>query len=303
MVSEAICLTKFSKGNLTGWRKLVPMLLLGVPALLVTMKMLSVGGPWLSETLSLRDVPDSMYSRVSYIMFVPLGAVIVVLTRLTLGIRVLGPFRSILLAIAFQITGIPAGLVFMALVIGVVTFIRPFLKSIRIPYFGRVSVILSAVAAIMILTLIAGESLEAETIRGVAYFPIVVLCLAGDGFARTLVKEGTRSALWRGLMTAVVGIVITLIASVHALESFMLRYPEVLIFEIGLIMVIAEYFDLRLFQDLNPKPMKKKRKTSGKSSGVKKSTGKRKRSKSVQREKRPATPREADLEVVGAGRE
>jgi hypothetical protein len=101
-----------------------------------------------------------------------------------------------------------------------------------------------------------------------------------------------------------VAVVITLMASVHVLEVFMLQYPEVLIFEIGLIMVIAEYFDLRLLQDLNPKPdEKKKRGGSGKGPGGNGSTRKRKRRRSGEREVYPDVPANAELEPVGAGRE
>lgn len=261
-----------SKGNLTGNRKLVLVILLGVPLALMAAKLSGLGGGFLSDGLSLLRVPGHMHDRVRYILFVPLGALVVVLTRLTLGIRVLGPFRSILLAIAFQITGILPGLIFLALVIAVICVVRPVLKAIRIPYFGRVSVILSTVAAIMMTALIASTWLEAEVLLGVAYFPIVVLCLAGDGFARTLVKEGARSALWRGAMTALVAILITLMADIPGFETFMLRFPEILFLEIGLIIAIAEYFDFRLLQDLNPKA-KERRKATRKSGKASKTVG------------------------------
>ena len=74
-------------------------LLIGLPLALMIGKL-----SWLptSEVLrqfvSLSGVPGEMSDRVSYVLFIPLGALVVVVVRLTLGIRVLGPFRSILLA-------------------------------------------------------------------------------------------------------------------------------------------------------------------------------------------------------------
>ena len=207
---------------------------------------------FLSRTISLADLPARMHGRLEYVLFVPMGAILVVLCRLTLGIRLLGPFRSILLGVAFQITGILAGLLFLVPVIASIVGIRPTLKAMRLPYFGRVSVILSLVSAIMIVMMLLGNFLDADSLRHVAYFPIVVLCLVGEGFARTLAKEGAPSALWRGSMTVAVAILLTWLSQVPALRRLLLEYPELLVVQIGGIIAISEFFDLRLLRWMNP---------------------------------------------------
>jgi hypothetical protein len=198
-----------------------------------------------------------MHHRVTYILFVPFGATLVVFFRLFLGIRLLGPFRSILIAVAFQITGIPLGLGFLAVVTGVIVAIRPRIKAIHLPYFARVSIILSAVALIMIIALLSSAWLDIDALRRMAYFPIFALSLTAEGFARTLSKEGLKSATWRGFMTAFVAVLITLISQIVGFRNLFLYYPELLIIQIGCIMVIAEFFDLRLLQHLNPPTAKK----------------------------------------------
>ena len=210
-----------------------------------------------SRVFSLADIPAKMHRRVAYILFVPFGATLVVFFRLTLGIRILGPFRSILLAVAFRITGILPGLIFLVIVVGIVVYIRPRIRAIRLPYFARVSVILSAVASIMIIALLASTWFGSDSLRKMAYFPIIVLSLMGEGFARTLSKEGLTSAMWRGTTTVLVALLITLLTQMNGFRSLFLHYPELLIVEIALIVVIAEYFDLRLLQGLNPAPEEK----------------------------------------------
>src|SRR5512142_254548 len=69
---------------------------------------------FLAQHASLTDAPRGLQHTLNDILFVPIGALIVVVFRLTLGIRVLGPFRSILLAFAFLTTGITVGLIFLA---------------------------------------------------------------------------------------------------------------------------------------------------------------------------------------------
>ncbi|OHB68671.1 MAG: hypothetical protein A2V70_07120 [Planctomycetes bacterium RBG_13_63_9] len=207
---------------------------------------------FLSRAVSLADVPVEMHRRLQYVLFVPLGAILVVLCRLTLGIRVLGPFRSILLALAFQITGILQGIAFLVVVVAAIVGIRPTLKAMRLPYFGRVSVILSLVSVIIVFAMLLASWVEVESLRRVAYFPLIVLCLVGDSFSRILVKEGPRSALWRGTMTILVGVLLTCLAAMPVLRQLLLDYPELLIAQIGCIVVVCEFLDWRLLQWMNP---------------------------------------------------
>ncbi len=240
-------------------QKLALRLLFIIPLLVIIGKLpLAPTAQLFTKFLSLAHVSQSMGSRLEYVLFVPLGAVLVVLFRLTLGIRILGPFRSILLAVAFQRTGIPLGLIFLAIVIALIVTARPMLRDIRLPYFGRVSVMLSEVAVILTITMLAGEWLEADTLLQVAYFPIIALCLTADGFARVLSREGVPSALWRGATTALVAVLIALLSRSQAAKETLLRYPELLFMQIGCIVFIAKFLDFRLLRGLNP-PVAKSR--------------------------------------------
>lgn len=261
---------RLSKGNLSGKQKLTLAVLLAAPLLLILGKWSVLpSSEFLTRFFSLAETPKDLQHRIRYILFVPFGAVLVVFFRLTLGIRVLGPFRSILIAVAFQITGIVLGLLFLTIVIGAIVAIRPLLKAIRLPYFGRVSVILSAVASLMVIGSFCSSWLGIEPLRRVAYFPIVVLCLTGEGFARTLTREGLRSAMWRGTMTAFVAVLITLLSQIPGFMHLLLRFPELLIAQVGCVVLIAEFLDLRLLQWLNPSIDKKR------SSGRAKKTSRR----------------------------
>lgn len=198
------------------------------------------------------DLSKSMQHRVAYITFIPFGATVAVLFRLVLGIRLFGPFRSILIAIALKIMGIPLGLIFLVVVVGIVVVIRPVFKALKLPYFARVSVILCVVALIMLVALNISTCFDFKPLSRVVYFPIISLCLMGESVARSLSKEGMRSALWRAAMTVLVGIFITLIARINGFRSLFLYFPELLIVQIAFNVIIAEYFDLRLLACLNP---------------------------------------------------
>jgi len=249
---------KLGKGNLSGKQRLILAMLIVGPLVLMVCKWSALPtSEFFMRAFSLAHLSGNKESRVEYILSVPFGATLVVFFRLFLGIRLLGPFRSILLAVAFLITGILPGLAFLAAVIGIVLAIRPFVKAIRLPYFARVSVVLSIVALVMLIALLSSTWLGFESLSRVAYFPIIALCLMGEGFAGTLSKEGLGSALWRGTMTAFVAVLIASLFQIDGFRKVFLYFPELLIFEIGCIIVIAEFLDFRLLTRLNPPAVEK----------------------------------------------
>lgn len=217
-------------------------------------------GSWLSASLSFEALPHEMRSRAAHLLFAPLGALVVVLVRLTLGIRVLGPFRSVLLAIAFEVTGPFVGLAFFAVVLAVVMLVRPVFKRMKLPYFGRSTALLIAVAGTIVLTMLLGLALGLKNVERVAYFPIVVLTLTGEAFAATYRREGRKSAFWRAAATAATALLITAIASIPQARHFLMAYPELVFLQLVAVPLICEFLNLRLLQHLNPRPIKKKKK-------------------------------------------
>jgi hypothetical protein len=234
--------------------------LLGAAAALIAYKLSGFPGSGsLAAGLSFEHLPPEMRARTHHLLFTPLGALIVVFARITLGIRVLGPFRSVLLAIAFQVTGSLIGVAFFALVIGVVVVLRPVLKRMKLPYFGRSAAMLAAVAGMIVLAMLVGLALGWHEVERIAYFPVVVLTLAGDAFAMAIRREGWRSAVWRATATVVVALLIASLASIRVLQDALVRYPELVLATLAGIVIVCEYLNMRLFQHLNPAPVKKKK--------------------------------------------
>lgn len=207
---------------------------------------------FLASHLSLLSTPPGLRRTVSDILLVPIGALVVVLFRTTLGVRVLGPFRSVLLAFAFLVTGIGLGLLFLAATVAIIVLARPVIKSLRLPYYGRVSLMLSAVALLMIVGTLSGTWLQSPSLRNVAHFPIVVLVLVGEKVAVTIADEGVWSGLWRAAMTALVGVIVTGVASIPGIGRVLLERPELLLVEMALIVIVSTVCGWRLLENVNP---------------------------------------------------
>lgn len=245
---------------LTVWVVVAGLLL--VPALLMFGK--SAGMPtaeMLRHHVSLDNLTPALRGKVTDILFVPVGALVVVVFRLTLGLRVLGPFRSVLLAFALLATGAAVGVAFLAVTVGVLLLCRPLIKALRLPYFGRISIMLSTVAVAIVAGALVGSSLGYARLEEVAYLPVVVICLVGEAVARTVRREGVGSGTWRAVVTVLAAVLVALLVSLEPLRTRFAEYPELIFLPIAGIVVVSRFLDFRLLASLNPKPEKRSRRT------------------------------------------
>jgi hypothetical protein len=199
---------------------------------------------------SLGDIPKHMQTHVEYMMFVPLSAVVVAFFRLTLGMPVLSLFRPILTAIAFRVMGIPMGVGFLVFVLVSILLIKPLLTGAH--YYARVPVLLSIVSSFMVMPLILTRWWHEAWLQHLAYFPLISLALICEAFVRTLDEKGLAEAAWPTFNTIVVGIVINLIAAYHGALHLLTRFPELLIMQVGVVLLIAEYMHFELLEGKNP---------------------------------------------------
>lgn len=230
-------------------------ILAALPLVTITLRMLALpgfgpaalgsAGDVLDRVLSLSDVPPSQRDHVLYLLFVPTCALLVALARLTFGLRILG-FRSILMSVAFHQSGVAPSLLLIAIAVVTVLLLRPWLRHLQLPYYARISVILCVAAMTMVGALLAGPWVSSDITRGMAYFPVIVLGMTAEGIARSADRDGSWRALWLAINTVVLALVMVLVCRIPLLRGFVLRFPEIVLTQIVAIVLIAEFFQLRI---------------------------------------------------------
>ncbi len=200
----------------------------------------------------------SLLVHIDRLMLMALAAVVVVFFRQTLGIRMLGPVRPILIALSFQFTGFLIGASFIIGTMVMIALIRPALRRARISYFGRIAIILNIIALLIILTIKMSQHYQLQEWLVVGMLPVVVLTFASDGFARTLSKEGLRSAAWRAMTTILIAGFVHLLVAGPRVLAFMRENPAVLLVQMLVIVLISKKLNLQLLAFLNPAPQGKR---------------------------------------------
>ena len=202
-------------------------------------------GEALDGWITLDWVPPSDHRSILYLLLLPSAALLVTFTRLTLGVRVLG-LRAILIGIGFRAAGFLPSLALMAVVVGTILLIRPWIRGIRLPLYARIAVILCLSSTIMIGALLIAPRLHSETVWGVAFFPVIIMAMLAEGIAKTIEQDNAVTAAWRAGWTIALALVI---AGVDVLiAGFMFQFPELILTQLIGIIFVAEFFDLRLLE-------------------------------------------------------
>lgn len=211
------------------------------------------GGGWLrqfgellNQSVSLDWVPPADRRKILYLVFLPTGAMLVAVARLTFGLRVLG-LRAILISIGFQQSGVVPSLMLMAIVVAIIVAIRPWTRSIRLPMYARTAIIVGLSSAIMVGALLIAPWVRSEAVWSVAFFPVIIMAMLAEGVARTLEQGDAVLAGWRAGWTVALAL---FIFSIHgSLKGLLIGFPELMITQLVAVVMISEFFDLRLLEE------------------------------------------------------
>jgi D-alanine-D-alanine ligase len=235
---------------------------LGVlPMLLVSLRVLALSGnwqppllpvgDWLNQNFHLLWIAAADRDAVLHVVQLPLAALLVALTRLSLGIRVLG-FRAILIAIGFQEIGMLPSLLLILVIAFCVVSVRPLMRRSGMPLYARVATILSIVAATMAGGMLLGQAVGSATLWSFAFFPVVILAMLAESIADTVARESNAMAAWRTSTTIALAVVIAVISGWPPLRQLTLACPELILTQMVLAVLVSEFIDWRLFEDFNP---------------------------------------------------
>ncbi len=205
-------------------------------------------GQFLNSVVTLEWVPTLQRHAIIYVMLVPTAALLITLARLTLGLRVLG-FRSVLIAVGFQEVGMGPSLLLIAVVVGVITILRPWMRRVRLPLYARISLILAITACIQVTFLMVGSWQRSLTLFNLAFFPVIILAMMAEGIAGTLDQNRPATAAWRLGWTLVIALLLHALMNFGPFLKLLLQAPELIVLQIVAIVMVSEFMDFRLLQD------------------------------------------------------
>ncbi|MEQ3632833.1 MAG: inactive transglutaminase family protein [Thalassolituus sp.] len=155
---------------------------------------------------SIQSLPVEEQAMFKTILLLPVGALIVCILRILVGIRTSGTFMPVLIALAFVQTSLGTGLIGFSLVVAVGLFIRSYLSRLNLLLVARITaVIISVIGIISIFSVLSYKLGLTEGLK-ITFFPMIILSWTIERMSILWEEEGGREVMIQGggsLLTAV----------------------------------------------------------------------------------------------------
>ena len=198
--------------------------------------------------LSLQSLPIAEQGMFKLIMTLPVGALVVVLMRLLVGVPTSGTFMPVLIALAFLQTELLAGLVGLVLVVGAALLLRFYLSALNLLLVARIATIV--VLVIALVTVLAVVSYRLGLISGLAitFFPMVILAWTVERMSILWEEEGPLEALIQGAGSLLVAVLAYLVMSLATVRHLAFNFPELHLCVLAAILLLGRYTGYRLLE-------------------------------------------------------
>lgn len=206
---------------------------------------------------SLYTLPGSQQNAFKQILVIPIGALIVVIMRIFVGIRTMGTFMPILFSLAFMQTTLLSGIIMFFVILSAGLFVRTYLTRLQLLLVARISAVIVVVIAIMSIMSIVSYKLGIEEVLKITFFPMIILSWTIERMSILWEEEGAHEAVIQGG-----GSLIVAVLAYFAMDNPLVRYltfnfPELLLVILSIIILIGRYTGYRLTELIRFSPMGK----------------------------------------------
>ncbi|WP_027966871.1 inactive transglutaminase family protein [Halomonas halocynthiae] len=210
-----------------------------------------------SETLlnfSIHSLPLEEQALFQTILLLPVGALMVVLLRVLIGVKTSGTFMPVLIALAFIQTSLLTGVIGFLLVVAVGLVIRNYLSYLNLLLVARVSAVIITVIAIIAVFSVLAYRFGLNAGLQITFFPMIILAWTIERMSILWEEEGPKEVLIQGG-----GSLLTAVLAYLAMNNAIIRYITfnfigVQLILMGLILMLGNYTGYRLLELRRFKP-------------------------------------------------
>ncbi len=201
---------------------------------------------WLG--FSIHALPIEEQAMFKTILLLPIGALVVCILRILVGIRTSGTFMPVLIALAFIETNLVPGLIGFLLVVAVGLLLRSYMSHLNLLLVARISAVI--ITVITIISLFSVFSYRVGLTEGlkITFFPMIILSWTVERMSILWEEEG-----WREVAVQGSGSLLTAVAAYLAMTSPLIRHLSfnfigLQFVALALIMMIGSYTGYRLLE-------------------------------------------------------
>jgi hypothetical protein len=210
---------------------------------------------------SIYNLPLEQQNNLKWLMIFPLAILIIVILRNIVGIRTMGTFTPMLIAMSLLKTGLGSGLVCFILIIGTGFAIRALLSRLNLLMVPRISAVVIFVILIIQSFTVYGHHADSDIAMSALFFPIIIMAWIIERASITWEEEGFSNMFKELFWTLTASVLTYLIISNDSIRYIMFVFNELNFVILFIVMLLGTYTGYRLTELFRFQPLiKKKRK-------------------------------------------
>lgn len=198
------------------------------------------------KDFNIYSLPVEKQAVFKLLLLVPIGALMVVLFRVFIGIRTSGTFMPVLIAMAFMQTTLLTGVGLLTALVIVGLWIRSYLSQLDLLMVSRIAAVLIVVVMLMAVFSVVSYKLGLEQMLNMTFFPMVILAWTIERLSITWEEDGAREVAVQSLGSLTVAIVAYLAMTNALVGHLTYNFPELLLAVLGIILLLGQYSGYRL---------------------------------------------------------
>ena len=198
--------------------------------------------------ISLYSLPIAEQGMFKLIMLLPVGALVVALMRILVGIKTSGTFMPVLIALAFLQTELLPGLTSFILVVAMGLVIRSYLSALNLLLVARIATLVVLVIGIITLFSIVSYHLGLMGGLTITFFPMIILAWTIERMSITWEEEGPREVLIQGGGSLLVATLAFLVMDLTVVRHLAFNFPELHLCLLAVILVLGRYTGYRVME-------------------------------------------------------
>ena len=197
---------------------------------------------------SLYSLPIAEQGMFKMIMLLPVGALVVVLMRVLIGLKTSGTFMPVLIALAFLQTELLLGVSSFLLVVAIGLMIRTYLSALNLLLVARIATLV--VLVIGMISIFSVVSYRLGLIGGLSFtfFPMIILAWTIERMSITWEEQGPKEVLIQGGGSMLVAVLAFLCMDQALVRHLAFNFPELHLCVLALIMMLGRYTGYRLLE-------------------------------------------------------
>ena len=195
---------------------------------------------------SIYNLPLLEQNTLKWLMIFPLGILITVLMRNVVGLKTMGTFTPMLIAMSLVKTGFIAGLICFGIIISIGLLIRTMLSRLNLLLVPRISAVVIFVILIMQYMTILGYQLDWEIASSAVFFPIIITAWIIERASIIWEEDGPLNATKEIVYSMITAIATYFVISNEYVRHITFAFNEINLVILFVVMLLGTYTGYRL---------------------------------------------------------